>query len=128
MPNTWDLPTEGCENTMVAPGVPCATHNLCILGIDQRMNRIIQELTRSVSGRVTAMSPDDKGRLDQYYANLMTFITLTGSTFTDFHFLAQFKLTDLLSEAIRTENEAINSSLQYLVGANINMWLVKAPG
>lgn len=121
MANTWDLPTEDCTNQIVAPEVPCATHNLCVLGIDQRILRIVQELTRNQSSRITGISADDFERIESYYAELLDFIAKTANTIMDFHYLVQFKLTELVENVPRAENEALNSALQYLLGADINL-------
>ena len=119
MANTWDLPSEGCTNAVVAPEVPCATHNLCILGIDNRIYRIMQEMSRNVSSRATGILEDDKERFDSYYAELLSFIELAGTGMQDFHYLVQFKLTDVMEVVINTENEAVNSAMHYLIGADI---------
>lgn len=117
-----ELPTEGCEgNVIVAPGIPCATNNLCVLGIDERVWRITQEMTKNVSARVTAMSADDKARIDQYYDALSDYTSLAGDTIMDFHYLAEFTLTDLMGIQLPVENEAINAALQYLLGADMNL-------
>ncbi len=121
MTNTWDLPTEGCESQIIAPDVPCATHNVCVLGIDNRIYRIVQELIKNQSSRVTAMSQDDKTRIDQFYDELLEYINVTGDSLSDFHYLIQLALTDLLEIVINTENETVNSALHYLVGADINL-------
>ncbi len=117
-----ELPTEGCSgNTIVAPGVPCATNNLCVLGIDERIWRITQELTKNVSARVTAFSVDDKTRIDSYYQALLSYAQDAGSDFLDLHYLAEFTLTDLVAIQVPVENEAINAAVQYLLGADINL-------
>ncbi len=117
-----ELPTEGCEgHQIVAPGVPCATNNLCVLGIDERIWRITQELTKNVSARVTAFSADDKERIDSYYASLLSFADNAGSDFLDLHYLAEFTLTDIVGAQVPVENEAINAAVQYLLGADINL-------
>ena len=117
-----ELPTEGCEgNAIVAPGVPCATHNLCVLGVDQRIYRMTIEMTQSVSGRVSGMSADDKQRIDSYYAELIDYANNAGATLMDFHYLADMALTDLISIQLPTDNDGINTACQYLLGADINL-------
>ncbi len=117
-----ELPTEGCEgNAIIAPGVPCATHNLCVLGIDQRVYRLTREMTQSVSSRVSGMSTDDKERIDAYFAELIDYTNLAGATLMDFHFLAEFSLTDLIGIQMPTDNDGINACAQYLLGADINL-------
>jgi len=117
-----ELKTTGCEgNTIEAPGVPCETHNLCVLGIDERVWRITQEMTKNVSARVTAMSSDDKDRIDSYYDALLTYCDLAGDSMMDFAYLARFSLTDLMGIQLPVENEAINAALQYLLGADMNL-------
>ncbi len=116
------LKTEGCSGVVVeAPGIPCETHNLCVLGIDERIWRITQELTKNVSARVTAMSDDDKARVDSYYAALLDYTDLAGDSMMDFAYLARFTLTDLMGIQLPVENEAINAALQYLLGADMNL-------
>ena len=117
-----ELPTEGCEgNAIVAPGVPCATHNLCVLGVDQRIYRMTIEMTQSVSGRVSGMSQDDKDRIDSYYAELLDYANNAGGNMMDFHYLADMTLTDLISIQMPTDNDGINTAVQYLLGADINL-------
>ena len=116
------LKTEGCTgNAVEAPGIPCETHNLCVLGIDERIWRITQEMTKNVSGRVTAMSPMDKERIDSYYVALLAYINTAGDDMQDFHYLARFSLTDLMAIQMPVENEAINAALQYLLAADMNL-------
>lgn len=116
------LKTEGCVgNTIEAPGVPCETHNLCVLGVDERIWRITQELVKNVSARVTAMSPMDKERIDSYYVALQSYIELAANDMQDFHYLARFTLTDLLGIQQPVENESINAALQYLLAADMNL-------
>lgn len=121
MANTFDLPTEGCTNQIVAPDVPCATHNLVVLNVDQRISRIVQELTRNVSSRIVGFTPDDKERIDSYYGELLGFIERSTSDILDLHYLAEFKLVDFQLLAVRVENEAVNAALAYLLGADINL-------
>lgn len=117
-----ELRTEGCEgNAIVAPGVPCETHNLCVLGIDTRVWRITQEMHKNISARVTAMSVDDKARIDSYYEALLAYVELSSSDMQDFHWLASFSLTNLVDIQLPVENESINAALQYLLGADLNL-------
>jgi len=116
------LKTEGCSGVSIdAPGIPCETHNLCVLGIDERIWRITQEMTKNVSGRVTAMSAMDNDRIDSYYAALLDYIERAGENMQDFHYLARFTLTDLMGIQMPVENEAINAALQYLMAADMNL-------
>ena len=116
------LRTEGCSGNIVeAPGIPCETHNLAVLGIDERIWRITQEMTKNVSARVTAMSGDDKERIDSYYAALLNYIDNAGDSILDFHYLGRWTLTDLMGIQLPVENEAINAALQYLLGADMNL-------
>ena len=80
MPNTYTLPTDpaDCQGAIVAPGMPCATFNVCIMGIDARIFRMTQEMTKNVSSRVTGFSADDKARIDAAYAELVEFADLAG--------------------------------------------------
>jgi len=117
-----ELPTEGCEGTaVVAPGVPCATHNLVVKELDARIWRITQELTKNVSARVTAMSAADKARIDSYYAALLAYAATAGNSMLDFHWLIDMELTDILGIQMPVENEAINAALRYLMGADLNL-------
>ena len=43
MTSPADLPTEGCESKIVAPDVPCATHNVLVQALDIQLYRMIQE-------------------------------------------------------------------------------------
>jgi len=116
------LKTEGCtESSIEAPGVPCETHNLCVWGIDERIWRMTQEMTKGVSARVSGLSPDDKERMDSYYEELVAYINLAADSFMDFHYLARFPLTNLVGIQIPVENEAINSALHYLLAADMNL-------
>ena len=121
MPNTYDLPTENCTNRIVAPDVPCATHNICVWNVDSRISRIIQELTRNVSSRVVGFTADDKARIDAYYTELLDFIDTSTASILDLHYLVEFKLADIQLIATQVENEAVNSALAYLLGADINL-------
>ena len=117
-----ELPTEGCQgNSVLSPGVPCATYNVCVLGIDERIWRITQELRKNVSARVTAMSENDKKRIDSYYEMLIAYTELAAENMQDFHYQIEFALTDILAIQGPVENEAINSALQYLWGADVNL-------
>ena len=121
MANSFGLPTEGCENRIVAPEVPCATHNICVWNIDSRISRILQELTRNVSSRVVGFTADDKARIDSYYVELLDFINTSTANILDLHYLVEFKLVDISLIATQVENEAVNSALAYLLGADINL-------
>lgn len=121
MANTYDLPVENCEDRIIAPEVPCATHNVCVLSIDSYMWRIGQEMVRNVSSRVTAFSDDDIARIASYYDKLVALINATSTTIADFHFLVEFKLSPLLTELPMVENDTVNAVLNYLLGANVNM-------
>ena len=121
MANTFDLPTEGCESQIVAPDVPCATHNLCVLGLDQRIYRLAQELNKQQSARITGLMDKDKARYDQYYDELLGFAATAGTDPQDFHWLVQYKLAPLIDELPPVENEAINTVLGYLLGADLNL-------
>ncbi len=121
MANTYDLPTEGCETKVVAPEVPCATHNLCVWNVDSRISRITQELTRNVSSRIVGFTQDDKDRIDSYYDELLRFINTSTANILDLHYLAEFKLVDFQLIAVTVENETVNSALAYLLGADINL-------
>ncbi len=117
-----ELPTTGCEGTsIVAPAVPCATYNLSVLSIDQQVYRMVQEMQRSQSSRVTAYSLDDKERIDSYYAQLVAIVNQTGSTIMDYHGLIQYELSPLLDTIHKVENEATNTALQYLVSGVANL-------
>lgn len=121
MANTFDLPTEGCTDRIVAPETPCATHNLVVWNVDSRVRRIIEELTRNVSSRIVGFTPDDKERIDAMFAELLRFINQSTTDILDLHYLAEFKLTDISLIAVTVENETVNSALAYLIGANINL-------
>ena len=108
------------------PTPPTDTLNLGVQSIDARMFRIIHELTKNVSARVTAIDAPDKGRMDAYYGELLATIDNVGvagteSCTTDFHYLYRIPLTDIDAPILPVENEAINSAVMYLYGANINL-------
>ncbi len=121
MANTFDLPTEGCETRVVAPEVPCATHNVSVLSIDNYIYRVAQEMTKNQSSRVTAFSADDISRINDYYAKLDDIINATGDTISDFHWLVQWKLAPMISTLPPVENDAVNAVLSYLLGADMNL-------
>ena len=123
MPNTYTLPTDpaDCQGAIVAPGMPCATFNVCIMGIDARIFRMTQEMTKNVSSRVTGFSADDKARIDAAYAELVEFADLAGGSIMDFHGLVQWPLSDISSVQAPVENETVNAALSYLWGADYNL-------
>ncbi len=121
MAETMDLPTEGCDTKVVAPDVPCATHNVAVVSIDNQIYRIAQELTRNQTSRVTAFSADDKARIDSYYAKLLDLIDLCGDTLMDYHWLVQWQLAPLINTLDAVENDTINSAMAYLLGADMNL-------
>ncbi|MDJ0792468.1 MAG: hypothetical protein QNJ71_11280 [Acidimicrobiia bacterium] len=121
MANTFDLPTEGCETQIVAPNMPCATHNLCVLGLDQRIYRMAQELTKQQSARVTGIMEKDKARFDQYYTELLGFANAAGNNPQDFHYLVEYSLAPMINELPPVENESINAVMGYLLGADLNL-------
>lgn len=121
MANTADLPTEGCETRVLAPEVPCATHNVAVLNIDAQIYRIAQELTRNQTSRVTAFSADDKERMDAYWLKLTDLINICGDTIMDYHWLVEWKLAPMISTLTPVENDVINSALTYLLGADMNL-------
>ncbi len=121
MANTADLPTEGCETRVLAPEVPCATHNVAVLAIDGQIYRIAQELTRNQTSRVTAFSADDKERMDAYWAKLAELINICADTIMDYHWLVEFKLAPMISTLPPVENDVINTALAYLLGADMNL-------
>ena len=121
MANTMDLPTEDCTTRVVAPEVPCATHNVAVLNIDNQIYRIAQELTRNQTSRVTAFSADDLQRIDSYYAKLLSLINLCADTLMDYHWLVEWKLAPMISTLPPVENDVINSALAYLLGADMNL-------
>ena len=121
MAHTADLPTEGCETRVLAPEVPCATHNVAVLNIYNQIYRIAQELTRNQTSRVTAFSADDKERMDAYWAKLAELINICGDTIMDYHWLVEWKLAPMISTLPPVENDVINSVLAYLLGADMNL-------
>ncbi len=121
MANTFDLPSEGCETRLIAPDVPCATHNASVLAIDNYIYRVAQEMTKNQSSRVTSFSSDDIERINSYYAKLSDVIDATGDTISDFHWLVQFALAPLLTTIPPVENDAVNTVLTYLLGADMNL-------
>ncbi len=121
MANTFDLPTEDCEKVIVAPEVPCATHNMCVQNLDQRIYRIAQELTRQQSARATGMLDFDKARFDQYYTELLNFANAAGQNPQDFHWLILLPLAPMIDNLPPVENETINAAVTYLLGADLNL-------
>ena len=121
MANVFDLPTENCEKDILAPEVPCATHNMCVANLDQRIYRIAQELTRQQSARVTGMTDADKARFDQYYDELIQFANSAGGNPQDFHWLIQLPLAEMIDVIPPVENETINAAVTYLLGADLNL-------
>lgn len=121
MANTMDLPTEGCETRVVAPEVPCATHNACVLNIDNLIYRIAQELTRNQTSRVTAFSVDDKERMDAYWVKLQNLVNHCADSIMDFHWLVEWRLAPMISTLPPVENDTINAALTYLLGADMNL-------
>ena len=123
MANTYSLPTDPaeCEGAIVAPGMPCATFNVGIMGIDSRIFRMTQEMTKNISSRVTGFSEDDKQRIDSYYEELVTFVGLVGNSISDFHGLIQWPLSDIREVQTPVENETVNAALSYLWGADYNL-------
>jgi len=123
MPNTYDLPTDPteCEGTIVAPGLPCATHNIACQIIDSRIFRITQELTKNQSSRVTAFSADDKERIDAYYEDLLRVVDEVAGTIMDFHGLIFWPLADIQAIQVPVENETVNAALSYLLNADYNL-------
>ncbi len=116
------LKTENCSETEIeAPGIPCETHNICVWGVDERIWRMTQEMTKTVSARVSGITDDDKERWDSYYVELLEYIDVSTQTVMDFHYLARFPLTNLVGIQIPVENEAINSALHYLLAADMNL-------
>lgn len=123
MPNTYDLPTDpnDCEGGIISPGLPCATHNVGVQIVDAQIFRITQELTKNQSSRVTAFSPDDKERIDSYYAELFQVIDRVGDSIMDFHGLIFWPLTDIRDVQASVENETVNAALAYLLNADFNL-------
>jgi hypothetical protein len=107
--------------TGVHPEVPSCTHNVLVQSVDRRMHRIITELQRQVSGRVTALTADDKERIDQMYAWLLNHIEVGTASIMDFHYLTTFQLVPYEMHQPVVENSAVNSAVNYLVGANANI-------
>lgn len=121
MANTYDLPTEGCQSAILAPDVPCATHNICVQAIDMMIYRTVQELTKSVSGRVTGLTQKDMDRIDTYYNRIIEYVDLVSQDMVDYKYLIQLKLTDIQVYAIQVENEAVNAAVQYLLASDIQI-------
>ena len=121
MANTYDLRTEDCEPGVVAPEIPCETHNVAVKAVDALIYRIAQEMTRNQSSRVTAFSQDDIERIDQYYDKLLALIDAAGGSIADFHYLVVFPLAPMISTLPPVENDVVNSALGYLLGADMNL-------
>ena len=122
MASTTDLPTEGCESKIVAPDVPCATHNVLIQALDIQIYRMIQELTKSQSGRVTAMKPTDHARFMKYFEKIIDMVNAFGNDEgIDSHYLVELKLTDLNILVQRVENDEVNLAASYLLSAAITL-------
>lgn len=117
MSNTYSLPTDpaDCAGGVVAPGIPCASHNLAVQIIDSKIYRMTQELTQCVSSRVTAIGADDKARIDAAFDDLYRVIDIAADTVTDSHGLLNWTLTDLEAVQMPVENEAINSATSYMM-------------
>ena len=123
MPNTYDLPTnpEECQGQIISPDLPCATHNVCVQAIDNRIFRITQELTKNQSSRVTAFSNDDVTRINSYYDDLLRLVDIAGDSIADFHGLLFWPLSDLQSIQAPVENETVNTALSYLLNTDYNL-------
>ena len=125
VPNKYDLPTDPaeCRDAVLAPQIPCATHNVGVRAIDSQIYRICQELTKNQSSRLTAFTPDDIERINRYYDNLVRVVDQVSASIADYHFLLMYSLTDLASVVWDVENETVNNALSYLVSADYNMRL-----
>lgn len=117
-----DLPTEGCESAIIAPDVPCATHNVLVQALDTIIARVVQELIKAQSGRVTAMKPTDYERYMSYFKKIKDITNAYGSNEgIDSHYLIQLKLQPLDILVQRTENDDINLAVNYLLSADITL-------
>ena len=119
--NTLPTTPENCGQVIVAPDVPCATFNVGVQIIDNRIYRITQELGRNVSSRVTAFTANDLERIEAYFVDLVDVIENIGASISDFHGLIQWPLTNLAAVQLPVENEAVNSCLSYLLAADFNL-------
>jgi len=122
MANTFDLPVTGCETSIVAPDVPCATHNLLIQNLDVQIYRTIEELIRAQSGRVTGMRATDHARYMSYFAKIKDNVNRYGNDEgIDSHYLVILKLTDINLMVEKTENDDVNLAVSYLLSAAITL-------
>ena len=108
------------------PEPPEYTLNIGVQQIDARMFRIVHELTKNISARVSAIDPQDKGRMDAMYQELLDSVTAVGvagdpSCTTDFHYLYALGLTNIVEPILPVENEAINSAVAYVYAANVGL-------
>jgi len=109
------------NQVVVAPEVPTNTHNLSVRNIDLALFRVTQEMTMMVSARATAITEDDKGKIDSYFAWLNNLVTTTTASVSDFHYNAVMPLSDIDSVVVQIENPAIQASVNQLLGANVNL-------
>lgn len=122
MANITNLPTEDCNTAIVAPDVPCATHNVLVQALDTLIYRTIEELIKAQSGRVTAMKPADHVRYMSYFSKIADTVNRYGNNEgIDSHYLVNLKLTDLELLVQRTENDDINLAASYLTSAAITL-------
>jgi hypothetical protein len=115
------LPAWGQGTTVVAPTVPTNTANLAIKNIDMALYRMTIEMTRMVSSRAAAISPDDKERIDSLFDWVNNTIQTSTATISDWHFLVSTPLTDFTAVIAPVENPALMNAINQLLGCDVNM-------
>lgn len=74
-----------------------------------------------VSARMTAITEDDKTRMDAHFAWILRVIETATASTSDFHYLATMPLRDLNEASGRIENPAMQTAMYQLIGADVNL-------
>ena len=107
--------------SVISPVVPDKTSNGTVREIDEQIYRVAQEMTMMVSSRMTAITEDDKEKIDAYFVWLNRKLKTATTSITDFHFLAEMPLLNMTNITVGIENPAIQSAVQHLLLADVNL-------
>jgi len=114
---------EQCDQAagIIAPEVPCVVANADVDSLDEQIFRLMAELTRSESGRVSAIGDQDYGRIMSYFDRLAVKANEYAHFKGDGKVLIMWPLMDLSQSLVMTENSALNEANKALLQADYSL-------